>query len=99
MVKASTQYKREHKADYGREKIELLYHDQWIAVINKPSGLLSVPYPGSKVRTAQSVLEELLRKQGIANAKHKPFVVHRLDRDTSGVMMFALSEQDRKSVV
>ena len=61
MVKASTQYKREHKADYGREKIELLYHDQWIAVINKPTGLLSVPYPGSKVRTAQSVLEELLR--------------------------------------
>ena len=99
MVKASTQYKREHKADYGREKIELLYHDQWIAVINKPSGLLSVPYPGSKVRTAQSVLEELLRKQGIANAKHKPYVVHRLDRDTSGVMMFALTEQAQENIM
>ena len=99
MVKASTQYKREHKADYGREKIELLYHDQWIAVINKPTGLLSVPYPGSKVRTAQSVLEELLRKQGIANAKHKPYVVHRLDRDTSGVMMFALTEQAQEKIM
>ncbi len=99
MVKASTQYKREHKADYGREKIELLYHDQWIAVLNKPSGLLSVPYPGSKVRTAQSVLEEMLRKQGIANAKHKPFVVHRLDRDTSGVMMFALTEQAQEKIM
>ena len=52
-VKASTQYKREHKADYGREKIEILYQDQWLCVINKPAGLLSVPYPGSKVRTAQ----------------------------------------------
>ena len=99
MVKASTQYKREHKADYGREKIELLYHDQWIAIINKPSGLLSVPYPGSKVRTAQAVLEELLRKQGIANAKHKPYVVHRLDRDTSGVMMFALTEQAQEKIM
>lgn len=98
-VKSSTQYKREHKPDYGREKIEILYQDQWIVVINKPSGLLSVPYPGSKVRTAQSVLEELLRKQGTVNSKHKPFVVHRLDRDTSGVMMFALTEQAQKTIM
>ena len=99
MVKASTEFKRAHKADFGREKIELLYHDQWIAVINKPSGMLSVPYPGSKARTAQAVLEELLRKQGLANAKHKPFVVHRLDRDTSGVMMFALNEQAQEKIM
>ncbi len=99
MVKASTQYKREHKSDYGREKIEILYQDQWIVVINKDSGLLSVPYPGSKVRTAQSVLEQLLRKQGSVNAKHKPYVVHRLDRDTSGVMMFALTEQAQRVIM
>ena len=99
MVKASTEYKRAHKSDYGHEKIELLYHDQWIAVINKPSGMLSVPYPGSKARTAQAVLEDILRKQGIANAKHKPYVVHRLDRDTSGVMMFALTEQAQEKIM
>ena len=99
MVKASTEYKRAHKSDYGHEKIELLYHDQWIAVINKPSGMLSVPYPGSKARTAQAVLEEMLRKQGVANAKHKPYVVHRLDRDTSGVMMFALTEQAQEKIM
>ena len=99
MVKASTEYKRAHKSDYGHEKIELLYHDQWIAVINKPSGMLSVPYPGSKARTAQAVLEDMLRKQGIANAKHKPYVVHRLDRDTSGVMMFALTEQAQEKIM
>lgn len=98
-VKPSTQYKREHKADYGRERIEVLYEDEWIVVINKASGLLSVPYPGSKVRTAQSVLEELLRKQGKLNNKHKVYVVHRLDRDTSGVMMFALTEQAQKIIM
>ena len=58
-VKASTLYKREHKADYGHEKIEILYQDEWLVVINKPSGLLSVPYPGSKSRTALSVLEDI----------------------------------------
>lgn len=99
MVKESTQYKREHKADYGREKIEILYQDQWICVINKASGLLSVPYPGSKVRTAQQLLENILRKQGSVNNQHQPYVVHRLDRDTSGVMMFALTEQAQKVIM
>ena len=59
-VKASTQFKRENKPDYGHEKIEILYQDQWLVVINKASGLLSVPYPGSKVRTAQSLLEDIV---------------------------------------
>lgn len=98
-VKASTQYKRNNKPDYGHEKIEILYQDQYIVVINKPTGLLSVPYPGSKVRTAQSVLEELLRKQGTVNARHKPYVVHRLDRDTSGIMMFALTETAQQKIM
>ena len=80
-------------------KLEILFQDQWIAVVNKPAGMLSVAYSGSKGKTAQSILEELLRKQGKANGKHKPFAVHRLDRDTSGVMMFALNEQAQKKIM
>lgn len=98
-VKASTQFKREHKADYGKEKIEILYEDKDIVVINKPSGMLSVPYPGSKSRTALDVLEKLMRSKGTFSAGHKPYVVHRLDRDTSGVMMFALNESVQKKVM
>ncbi len=79
--------------------IEILYIDQHLAVINKPSGLLSVPFPGYKGKTAQSVLEEVLRRQGRANNHHKPFAVHRLDRDTSGVMMFALTAQAQKVIM
>jgi 23S rRNA pseudouridine1911/1915/1917 synthase len=79
--------------------IEILYLDQHLAVINKPSGLLSVPFQGYKGKTAQSVLEEILRKQGRANNHHKPFAVHRLDRDTSGVMMFALTAQAQKVIM
>ena len=79
--------------------IEILYIDQYLAVINKPAGLLSVPFPGFKGKTAQSVLEDILRKQGKANAHHRPFAVHRLDRDTSGVMMFALSQGAQKKIM
>ena len=92
------QHKAEHKS-HNPERIEILYQDQYIAVIDKPAGLLSVPYPGSKAKTAQSLLEELLRKHGAANSRHKPFAVHRLDRDTSGVMMFALSEQAQTKIM
>ena len=71
--------------------LEILYQDQWIVVINKPEGLLSVPYSGCSQKTAINILEEMMRKKGLVNSKHHPFAVHRLDRDTSGVMMFALS--------
>lgn len=98
-VKASTEYKREFKPDYGHEKIDILYEDKDIVVINKPSGMLSVPYPGSKARTALDVLENLMRKNGTYASSHHPFTVHRLDRDTSGVMMFALSEPVQKKVM
>ena len=71
--------------------LEILYQDQWIVVINKPEGLLSVPYSGCSQKTAINILEEMMRKKGLVNSKHHPFAVHILDRDTSGVMMFALS--------
>ena len=98
-VKASTLYKREHKADYGHEKINILYEDKDIVVIHKPTGMLSVPYPGSKARTALEILEKIMRSKGTFSREHKPFVVHRLDRDTSGVMMFALNEGVQKKVM
>lgn len=99
MARASTEYKREHKADFGHERIEVLYEDEYLAIIFKPSGMLSCPYPGSKARTAQDVLEQLMRKKGTFNRNHKPLVVHRLDRDTSGVMMFAFTETAQKKIM
>ena len=98
-VKASTKYKREHKADYGKERIEILYEDEFLCVINKPTGMLTCPYPGSRARTAQDVLEQLMRKRGVLNKNHKPLVVHRLDRDTSGVMMFAFTENAQSLIM
>ncbi len=99
MPTKGTLNKQKTKKDYGKEAIEILFQDEYICVINKPTGLLSVPYPGSRARTAQALLEELMRKNGTFNSRHKPYIVHRLDRDTSGVMMFALTEQAQKKIM
>ncbi len=80
-------------------KFNVLFQDQNIAVICKSFGLLSVPYPGCRAKTALGLLEEAMRKRGTYSAKHRPFAVHRLDRETSGVMMFALNERAQKTIM
>lgn len=79
--------------------LEILYEDEYVVVINKPSGLMSVPFEGFKGRTALSTLEQIMRKKGTWSKFHHPFAVHRLDRDTSGVMVFALNEKIQKSLM
>ena len=80
------------------QRIEILFEDEYICVINKPTGILSVPSQ-SKDKSALTVLEEIMRRNGTYSAKHRPFAVHRLDRDTSGIMMFALSEIAQKKIM
>ena len=60
---------------------------------------MSVPYPGCRAKTALSLLEEYMRKRGSYSAKHRPYAVHRLDKETSGVMMFALNERAQKIIM
>ena len=87
------------KRNFGREKITVLYEDAYLAVIYKPDGILSVPYPGSRVQTALEILERIMRKKGTYSQVHRPFAVHRLDRETSGVMMFAMTEKSQKKIM
>lgn len=66
--------------------LHLLYEDQSLLVINKPAGLLTVPLPAQP--DEPSLLDQLrryLRPQG----KREPLVVHRIDRDTTGIVLFA----------
>jgi 23S rRNA pseudouridine1911/1915/1917 synthase len=72
--------------------LEVLYEDQWIIAIHKPSGMLSVGYPGNSAKTAQDILFDTYRSKG----KSRIAVVHRLDRDTSGVMLYARTEEAKK---
>jgi len=65
--------------------IEILFEDQDIVVIHKPCGLLSVATDIEKEETAHAYLKNYYNPRRV-------FVVHRLDQDTSGVMLFALNE-------
>lgn len=72
-------------------RISLVYEDDHVIVVNKGYGLLSVATKSSKKETsAYDIVREYVKKQ---DASNKLFVVHRLDRDTSGLMMFAKTEE------
>lgn len=66
--------------------VTILYEDKDIIVIEKAKGLLSVATAKEKDNTAYSILKKYLKEK---DPKNMIFVVHRLDRDTSGVMLFA----------
>ncbi len=73
-----------------RSSIDILYEDKEIIVINKPAGLLSVATERDKENTAYHYVMRYLKNK---NENNKIFIIHRLDQDTSGVLMFAKDEK------
>lgn len=69
--------------------VQILFEDDDVLVIDKPAGLLSMGTDTEKEHTAYRILGDYMRMK---NPKSRIFIVHRLDRDTSGVMMFAKRE-------
>lgn len=70
----------------------IIHEDKDILVVDKPSGLLTMGTDTEKSRTAYFALTDYVRK-GSAKSKNRIFIVHRLDRDTSGILIFAKNEQ------
>lgn len=68
--------------------IVIIYEDRDILVVDKPPGLLTVSTDKEKSRTAYFILTDYVRK-GQAKSRNRVFIVHRLDRDTSGIVVFA----------
>ena len=79
--------------------MKILYQDKNIIVVNKNEGVLTVPYPGFKGHTVIGELTEYCRKRGILRGAYKPYVVHRLDKDTSGVLVFAMTQDVQKKLM
>jgi 23S rRNA pseudouridine1911/1915/1917 synthase len=75
--------------------LRILHEDADLIVIDKEAGLLSVASGEEKEMTAYRQLMEHVRRE---SAENRIFVLHRLDRDTSGVMMFAKSEQVQQTL-
>lgn len=70
-------------------ELDVIYEDQWMAVINKPAGL--VVHPGSGLNEATLVSGLLARGWSLSDlgGDERPGIVHRLDRDTSGLLVVA----------
>jgi 23S rRNA pseudouridine1911/1915/1917 synthase len=71
-----------------------LYEDDAVVALNKPAGLPSVPIKGSETPSAWSLLSAELKPR-----RQRAFVVHRIDRFTSGILLFAKTERDRDELV
>ena len=74
------------KVVFNNPLLNIIYEDDFIIVVNKREGLLSVSTAKVRERTAFHILSDYLKK---SDPRNKLFVLHRLDRDTSGLMMFA----------
>ena len=80
---------------HGPKGVTLLYEDADILVVDKPCGLLTMGTDRDKSRTVHSILNDYVRK-GNAKSRNRVYIVHRLDRDTSGILLFAKSEQAKQ---
>lgn len=74
--------------------VKIIFEDDAVIVIDKSAGLLSVAADTGTERSAQSVVSEYITRR---NPKQKVFVVHRLDRDTSGIMMFVKDKEMQRN--
>ncbi|MBC7963812.1 MAG: RluA family pseudouridine synthase [Steroidobacteraceae bacterium] len=78
-------------AKYQPKGLTVLYEDKDIIVVEKPCGLLTIGTERDKSRTVHSILNEYVRK-GDPRSRNRVYIVHRLDRETSGVLILAKSE-------
>ena len=70
----------------------ILHEDRDVIVIDKPAGMLTTHTRAKEMNTAEEWLNDYVRK-GQVKSRKRVWLVHRLDRETSGVMMFAKSEE------
>ncbi|MCD8184849.1 MAG: RluA family pseudouridine synthase [Bacteroides sp.] len=83
------------RKEFNHKLIKIVYEDAYIIVIEKMQGLLSVNTERQKERTAYTILNEYVQRSG---RQHRVYTVHRLDRDTSGLMMFAKDEKTQNTL-
>ncbi len=87
--------KEKHNHEFRHPMLKILYEDAYLIVVEKKEGLLSVATDKQKERTAQHILNEYVKRQ---HRNNRVFVVHRLDRETSGIMMYAKDEKTQHSL-
>lgn len=76
-----------------KEKLNIIYEDKYLVVVNKKAGVLTVSTDKEKEKT---LFHELINYEKTKNKNNKIFVIHRLDKDTSGLVMFAKDQKTQK---
>ena len=74
---------------------DVLFEDEHIIVVNKPSGLLTIATAKEKEKTLYHIVREYLVSK---NKNARVFIVHRLDKDTSGIVVFAKDEKTKNKL-
>ncbi|HKE19234.1 MAG TPA: RluA family pseudouridine synthase [Kofleriaceae bacterium] len=77
----------------GRPEVRIVHEDAQVVVIDKPPGVSTVPYEPREQGTAMDLLRDAWRRQGRAATTIALHVVHRIDKDTSGLVVFAKSKR------
>ena len=85
-------YKPEYKPYFIPDMPDIIYEDDNIIVIDKPAGMLAVATDEEKQDTAYRAVMEYVK---VKNKNNRIFIVHRLDRDTSGILLFAKNEETK----
>ena len=83
------------KQDKAKIKLDIIYEDDELIVINKPSGLLSIESDNEKSNTAYRILTDYVQEK---DKKARIFIVHRIDKDTSGVLLVAKNEKIKNAL-
>jgi tRNA pseudouridine32 synthase/23S rRNA pseudouridine746 synthase/23S rRNA pseudouridine1911/1915/1917 synthase len=89
--KAAMSTVKRPSAKYQPKGLKVLYEDEDIIVVEKPCGLLSMGTDRDKSRTVHTILNDYVRK-GDPRSRNRIYIVHRLDRETSGILILAKSE-------
>lgn len=77
--------------------LDILYEDRDILVVDKMPGFLTMSFHKDERQTAERVLTQYVKK-GVLSSRNKVFVVHRLDRDTSGLLVFAKTFENQQKL-
>ena len=88
-------YGKVHQTEFKNPLLHIIWEDDDLIVINKKEGLLSVSTDREKERTAYHFLSQYVKQ---IDPRNKIFVLHRLDRDTSGIMMFAKNQRVKEQL-
>ena len=84
--------KRSPEAEVALHGLRIVHLDEAVIIVDKPAGLLSMGSAREKERTAHRILNDYLKAQ-TKSPSQQAFIVHRLDRETSGLMLFARDER------